>query len=68
MRDVRNKYPDRALERTAGMEADHPRASNNLPQIYASSGDLQTRYLRRRFGLSSHRAGLIAGLFFGEDT
>lgn len=33
---------------------------------YATCGELQSRHLQRRCGLSRDRSRLIAGLFFGE--
>lgn len=68
MTDVRKRNPDRALQRTAGIKEDHSNPANNLPQIYATCGDLQTRHLRTRLGLTKSRATLIAGLIFGEAT
>jgi len=66
MSESRKRNPDHALQRMAGMEDNHSRVSNNLPQIYAPWADLQTRHLNRRFGLTGGRARLIAGLIFGE--
>ena len=68
MTHVRKRNPDHALARTAGTKEDHSNPANNLPQIYATCCDLQTRHLHRRLGLTKSRATLIAALVFGEGT
>ena len=68
MTDVRKRNPDHALQRTVGTKEDHSNSANNLPPIYATCGDLQTRHLHKRLGLTKSRATLIAGLIFGEVT
>ena len=62
------KCPGNALQRTtgAGTEIQMDRSFQN--QIYATCGDLQTRHVRNRSGLSQARANRVAALFFGEGT
>ena len=68
MTGVRKRYPDRAVQRAAGMGDGHSNEANNRSQTYATYGDLQTRYVSRRFGLSYGRARIVAGLAFGEAS
>ena len=60
------KYPGSAWERTPGAEEELAVQPNSLTQIYATSGELQSRHVRNRCGVSSARAHLIASLCFGE--
>jgi len=60
------KNPDGALQRTPGAIKETDMHPISLTQIYASSGDLQSRHIRNRCGLTDTRAQLIASLLFGE--
>ena len=60
------KNPDGARQRTPGAIKETDMHPISLPTIYASSGDLQTRHVRNRCGLTDTRAQLIAALLFGE--
>ncbi|WP_135507043.1 hypothetical protein [Roseovarius aestuariivivens] len=60
------KRPGDALARSTGAEKENQLASTSFTQTYATSRELQTRYLRRRCGLDEHTAHLIAMLHFGE--
>ena len=65
MRTVR-KCPGSALHRATGTEEELLMQRNSQPQIYATCGELQTRHVRSRCGVSQERARLIAILHFGE--
>ena len=65
MRSLR-KCPGSALHRATGTEEEIHMQPNSQPQIYATCGELQTRHVRSRCGLSGERARLIAALHFGE--
>jgi len=67
MRTVR-KCPGSALQRATGAEEEILMQRNSQTQIYATCGELQTRFVRGRCGVSHQRARLIASLFFGEGA
>lgn len=56
--------PGEALQRDTGARKDHQEMKPS--QAYATSLEIQTRYLRRRCGLDDRRARLVASLYFGE--
>ncbi len=60
------RSPDGARQRTPGAEEEFDMQPNSLTQIYATSGELQSRHIRNRCGLTDNRAQLIASLLFGE--
>jgi hypothetical protein len=60
------RNPEGAFQRTPGEIEEFELAPNSLTQIYASYGDLQTRHIRNKCGLTDNRAQLIASLLFGE--
>ena len=60
------RNPDGARQRTPGAIKETDMHPISLTPIYASSGDLQTRHIRNRCGLTDTRAQLIASLLFGE--
>ena len=62
----RTKCPDGALQRTTGAEEETAMRANFHSQIYATCGELQSRHLQKRCGLSPRHSRLIAGLCFGE--
>lgn len=55
-----------AVQRTPKAEVGSQSGSTTMDQTYATSRELQTRYLRQRFGLNQRTAVLVAGLYFGE--
>lgn len=62
----RTKCPDGALQRTTGAEEETDMSIDFQSQIYATCGELQSRHLQKRCGLSPRHSRLIAGLCFGE--
>ena len=62
------KNPGSVLHHTTGAETEIQLGPNFQPQIYAALGELQTRHVRNRCGLSLARAHLVAALLFGEGT
>ena len=62
----RTKCPDSALQRTIGANEETEVQANFHSQIYATCGELQSRHLQKRCGLSLRHSRLIAGLCFGE--
>ena len=63
---AKTKSPGGALQRTTGAEEETAIRANFHSQIYATCGELQSRHLQKRCGLSPSRSRLIAGLCFGE--
>ena len=64
---IRKKRPDGVRQHAIGAEKETQMHPNFQNQIYATCGDLQTRHVRNRCGLSHARAHLVAALCFGED-
>ena len=62
------KCPAVVLQHTSGAETEIHMQANFQSQIYATLGEIQTRHVRNRCGLSQARAHLVAALFFGEGT
>ena len=62
----RMKSPNGALQHTAGANEETDLQANFQPQLYATCGELQSRHLQKRCGLSPRRSRLIAALCFGE--
>lgn len=62
----RMKCPDGALQRTTGAEEETDMSIDFQHQLYATCGELQSRHLPKRCGLSPRHSRLIAGLCFGE--
>ena len=62
----RTKCPDGALQRTTGANEETDMSIDFQSQIYATCGELQSRHLQKRCGLSPRHSRLIAGLCFGE--
>ena len=62
----RTKYPGLARTRSTGADTELQKYGNFQYELYATNGDLQSRYLQRRCGLSRRQAHLVASLHFGE--
>lgn len=59
------KRPGDAVQRILKADKERQMASTSLPQTYLTSRDLQTRYLRRRCGLTKPQAQVLATLIWG---
>ena len=62
----RTKCPDGVRQHTPGAEEETDMSVNFQYQLYATCGELQSRHLQNRCGLSPRHSRLIAGLCFGE--
>ena len=62
------KCPGSALARTSRAGTEIDMQANLQPQTYATCGELQSRHIRDRCGVSDNHARLIATLFFGEGA
>ena len=62
------KRPGSALQRATGREEEIEVQSNLHSQVYATCGEIQTRHVRNRCGVSDKHARLIAMLFFREGA
>ena len=60
------KCPDSVRQHATGAEGETAMQASLQSQTYATCGELQTRHLRNRCGLSHGRARLIAAICFGE--
>ena len=62
------KSPGSALARTSRAEVETHMQMKFQNQTYATCGELQTRHIRNRCGVSDNHARLIATLFYGEGA
>lgn len=60
------KCPDGVLQHTPGAIEETDMSVNFQLQLSVTCGELQSRHIQRRCGLSTRRSRLIAGLCFGE--
>jgi len=60
------KRPGDALARSTRADKERQMEPTSSAQTYATSREIQTRYLRRRFGLDEQTARLVATLCFRE--
>ena len=63
---LRMKCPDSVLQHATGAEGETAMQASLQTQSYATCGELQSRHLQKRCGLSPRRSRLIAGLCYGE--
>ena len=62
------KCPGSALARTSRAGTEVHVQMKSQTQTYATCGEIQTRHIRNRCGVSDNHARLIATLFFGEGA
>ena len=62
------KSPGSALARTSRAEVETHMHMKFHRQSYATCGEMQSRHIRNRCGVSDNRARLIASLLFGEGA
>lgn len=60
------KCPDSVRQHATGADRETDMSIYLQSQTYATCGEIQTRQLRNRWGLSHGRARLIAALCYGE--
>ena len=67
MMKIKWKGPGDALARSPGTKKERQMEPTSFTQTYATSREIQTRYLRRSCGLDEQTARLVAALHYGED-